>query len=66
MQVTIENLLNLSEDVLALCLRKAGSMLPLVFYEIPEESRDPECPIRLRVTLDREKLKSQQSGGVAT
>lgn len=60
MRVTIENLLNFSEDVLALCLRKAGSMLPLVFYEIPEESRDPECPIRLRVTLDQEKLKSQQ------
>jgi hypothetical protein len=60
MQVTIENLLNFSEDVLALCLRKAGSMLPLVFDEIPEESRDPECPIRLRVTLDQEKLKSQQ------
>jgi len=52
MQVTIENLLNFSEDVLALCLLKAGSILPLSFYEIPEELRDPECPIRLRVTLD--------------
>jgi hypothetical protein len=63
MQLTIENLLNFSEDILALCLRMVGSMLPLVFYEIPEESRDPECPIRLRVTLDQEKLKSQQGGG---
>lgn len=62
MQVIIENLLNFSEDVLVFCLRKAGSMLPLVFYKIPEESRDPECPIRLRVTLDQEKSKTQQGG----
>jgi len=62
MQVSIENLLNFSEDVLVLCLRKAGSMIPVIFYEIPEENRDPECPLRLRVTIDQEKLKSQQGG----
>jgi hypothetical protein len=59
MQVTIENLLNFSEDVLVFCLRKSGSKLPLIFYEIPEESRDSKCPIKLRVTLDQEKLQSQ-------
>ena len=62
MQVTIENLLNFSEDVLVFCLRKSGSKLPLIFYEIPDESRSKKCPIRLRVTLDQEKLKSRQGG----
>lgn len=51
MQVSIENLLNFSEDVLVACLRKAGSMIPVVFHEILDVSRDPECPIRLRVTF---------------
>ena len=63
MQITIENMLNFSEDVLVHCLRKAGSMVPVVIYEIQKENRDSDCPIRLRVTLDQEKLKSQQNGG---
>jgi len=63
MQITIENILNFSEDVLVHCLRRAGSMVPVVIYEIEKENRDSDCPIRLRVTLDQEKLKSQQNGG---
>lgn len=51
MQVSIENLLNFAEDVLVACLRKAGSMIPVVFHEILDVSRDLECPIRLRVTF---------------
>ena len=62
MQITIENILNFSEDVLVHCLRKAGSMVPVVIYEIQKENRDSDCPIRLRVTSDQEKLKSQQNG----
>ena len=59
MQITIENILNFSEDILVQCLLKSGSMVPVVFYEIEKEKRDGDCPIRLRVTLDREKLESQ-------
>jgi len=63
MQITIENILHFSEDILVHCLLKFGSMVPVVFYEIESEKRDVDCPIRLRVTLDREKLKSQQGSG---
>lgn len=63
MQVTIDNILNFSEDILAQCLLKVGSMVPVVFYEIEVEKRDSDCPIRLRVTLDREKLEYQQGSG---
>lgn len=59
MLITIENILCFSEDILVQCLLKCGSMVPVVFYEIQEEDRDPNCPMRLRVTIDREKLKSQ-------
>lgn len=48
MQVTIDNILNFSEDILAQCLLKVGSMVPVVFYEIEVEKRDSDCPIRLR------------------
>jgi U3 small nucleolar ribonucleoprotein component len=62
MQITIENILTFSEDVLVHCLRKAGSMVPVVIYEIQKENRDSDCPIRLGVSSDKEKLKSQQGG----
>ena len=52
MLITIENILCFSEDILVQCLIKSGSMVPVVFYEIPEEDRDPNCPIRLRVTIN--------------
>ena len=63
MLITIENTLCFSEDILVQCLLKSGSMVPVVFYEISEEDRDPDCPIRLCVTIDREKLESQHGTG---
>ncbi len=48
MQITIENILDFSEDVLVHCLSKGNSMIPVVIYEIQKENRDSECPIRLR------------------
>ena len=53
MQITIENLLEFSEDILVHCLRKTGSMVPVVIYEIQKENRDCDCPIRLRATLNQ-------------
>lgn len=60
MAVILENILCFAEDMLVLGLLKAGSMVPVIFLEIKEEDRDENCPIRLRVTIDRDKLESQQ------
>jgi len=51
------NLLEFSEDLLAVCLMSLEEKFPLVIGTVPEEERDPECPIRLRVTLDPEKIR---------
>jgi hypothetical protein len=59
MQTLIDNMLRFSEDVLVHCLQKVGCSLPVVFYEIPLEERNPQCPIRLGVTLDQEKMKNR-------
>lgn len=53
MEITIENILNFSEDILVQCLLKSGSMVPIVFYEIEREKRDIDCPIRLGVPLEQ-------------
>ncbi|MCK5594737.1 hypothetical protein KAI19_00995 [bacterium] len=56
MIVLINNILEFSEDVLVICLRKVKAMLPILIYEIKEENRDEDCPIRLQATLDQQKL----------
>jgi len=59
--VILENILKFSEDLLAVSLIQIGSKLPLVIYEIPEEERNPEMPIRLKVTVNTSKLKFNNS-----
>lgn len=52
------NLCTLAEDMLVECIRHMPSFPPYVaFYEIPVEQRNPACPVRIGVTLDRSKLK---------
>lgn len=51
MPVLIDNLLTLFEDVLVDCLLRVQPDGPLVIYEVPEDQRDPNMPIRLRVGL---------------
>jgi len=48
----IEGILCLSEDLLSICLLKNRGEYPLVIREIPDEKRDPACPMRLRVDID--------------
>jgi hypothetical protein len=55
--VMLENILRFSEDLLAVSLIQVGSKFPMVIYEVPEEERSPEMPIRLKVTVDVNKLK---------
>ncbi len=57
MYVFINNFLEFAEDLLVLILKKQKCAVPVLFVEIPENKRDPEMPIRLRVTIDRSKVK---------
>lgn len=59
--VILENILKFSEELLAVSLIQIGSKFPLVIYEIPEKERNPEMPIRLKVTVDMSKLKSNSA-----
>lgn len=43
------NILELSEDLLVICITMSGIPDMVGFAEIPEDERDPACPIRLRV-----------------
>ncbi|MBU1182650.1 MAG: hypothetical protein KKF00_10895 [Proteobacteria bacterium] len=52
MAFIIENIIRLSEDVLTFCLLQHRGTFPLYIYEIPEDKRDPNCPIRLGVGMD--------------
>lgn len=45
------NMLEFSEEVLAICITMSGLPDMVGFAEIPEDKRDPSCPIRLRAVL---------------
>tara|TARA_B110001469_G_scaffold123917_2_gene136688 strand:+ start:573 stop:1319 length:747 start_codon:yes stop_codon:yes gene_type:complete len=53
MQAIIDNILGFAEDMLALSLLKSESALPITICEIPQAKRDPNCPIRLSITIDQ-------------
>ena len=48
MRETINNLLELAEDLLALVLMDKKRWPQLVVYEIPVAQRDPMCPMRVK------------------
>lgn len=45
------NILEFSEEVLAICIKMSGLPDMVGFVEIPEDKREPSCPIRLRAVL---------------
>ena len=51
MPVLVDNLLTLFEDILADGLLRLQPTGPFVIHEVPEEERDPDMPIRLRIGL---------------
>jgi len=51
LDVAMDNMLTLAEDVLVSCIVHNGKNKIIQFIEIPEDERNPECPIRIRVTL---------------
>jgi aspartyl-tRNA(Asn)/glutamyl-tRNA(Gln) amidotransferase subunit B len=54
MDVNIDNMLTLAEDLLAFTVRDQSKFKHIVIAEIPAQSRDQSCPIRLRVGLSPE------------
>lgn len=56
METVIQNTLLFAEDLLVVILKSQPSSLPLLFFEVPDDKRDPKMPIRLQVTLDQSKL----------
>ena len=57
LQVILRNLLEFSEILFVLILQTIESPFPLRFYEIPEEERREEAPVRFGVTIDLENFK---------
>lgn len=57
MSVTTDNILRFAEDLLIVSYIQLHSDSYIQFSEIPDEERDPDCPIRLRAVLDQTKLK---------
>jgi len=53
MDVMVTNLLTFCEETLVLCLEKFKSGFPIALAEIPESERDPACPMRFRVVLNK-------------
>ncbi len=58
MKTTLENLLTFGEDLLVVAYIQMGNNPIIQFSEIPEESRNPDCPVRLRAIIDKSKLNS--------
>ena len=57
----IWNVLEFAEDILVLSLEKSDKKFPIVVAQIPEEERDPSCPVRLRMTLKQELIRKSET-----
>jgi hypothetical protein len=57
----IWNLLEFAEDLLVFSLETFDKKFPIVVAQIPEEERDPKCPVRLRMTLTDEFIKKTKT-----
>jgi hypothetical protein len=51
MDEALHDMLTLAEDVLIHAMLQTTPFKQIAFYEIPNEERNPQCPVRLRVTL---------------
>jgi hypothetical protein len=56
MSVSVDNCLTLGEDLLVHAIIERPIFTGLVFYEIPQNERDAQCPVRIRPALSRELL----------
>lgn len=52
MQLIVNNLLEFSENLLMMLVKKKWIHIPFDFCEIPKEKRDPTCPIRFEIVFN--------------
>jgi hypothetical protein len=57
LKIILQNLLEFSEILFVQILQTIESPFPLKFYEIPEEARKEEAPVRFGVTIDINEFK---------
>lgn len=60
MTAGVHNLLTLAEDFLADVVMRSTPFKEIAIYEIPKEKRNPQCPVRLNVSLKPDLLASLQ------
>lgn len=58
-RVILNYLLEFNEILFVLMLQTIESPFPLRFYEIPEQERHPEAPVRFAVTVDSSAFKAK-------
>lgn len=63
MDVFINNMVIFSEELLTMLLMKVGANIPIRFYEIPENERDENKPMRIGITIDPSILKFNEVEG---
>jgi len=66
LETYIWNLLEFAEDLLVLSFEKLDKKSPIVVAQIPENERDPKCPIRFRMTLKEGFIKKHDKANSAT
>lgn len=57
MRTMLDNLLTFAEDLLIAAYVQLHPGLIVQFAQIPEQDRDPKCPVRLRMVLDQSRVK---------
>jgi hypothetical protein len=53
-------MLTLAEDVLVACIKKRPLFPHVIFYEVPEDQRNPEMPLRIQPGLPPEFFSAAQ------
>lgn len=61
MRTTLNNLLTFAEDLLIAAYAQLYPNSIVQFAQIPDENRDPKCPVRLRAILDQSKVKPKDA-----
>jgi len=57
MRTILDNILAFAEDLLIAAYMQLHPNSIVQFAQIPEQDRDPKCPVRLRAILDQSRLK---------
>ncbi len=55
-EVILQNFLTLAEHLLLTAIDEKTTFSGIYFVAIPEDDRNPNCPVRIRVAMDPEKL----------